>query len=100
VEAERERERVREGGLAWRGAAWRRRGNGSATVRAGHALPRDSGERRGRCDAGRRGRQVGRDAMGARSSAAGCGTGQCGEAVGAALTGGVSSTVRPIRFSN
>jgi hypothetical protein len=37
---------------------------------------------------------------GARSSAAGCGTGQRSEAVGAALIGGVGSTVRPIRFSN
>jgi lactate dehydrogenase-like 2-hydroxyacid dehydrogenase len=31
---------------------------------------------------------------------AGCGVGQCGEAVGAERTGGVGSTVRPIRFSN
>jgi hypothetical protein len=38
--------------------------------------------------------------MGARSSVAGCGTGQRGEAVGAMLTGGVGSTVHPIRFSN
>jgi hypothetical protein len=38
--------------------------------------------------------------MGAWSSATGCGAGQRGEAVGAALTGGVGSTVRPIRFSN
>jgi hypothetical protein len=40
----------------------------------------------------------GRD--GGRSLAAGCGMGQRGEAVGAALAGGVGSTVRPIRFSN
>jgi hypothetical protein len=31
---------------------------------------------------------------------AGCGAGQRGEAFGAALTGGVGSTVRPIRFLN
>jgi hypothetical protein len=37
---------------------------------------------------------------GAGSSASGCGTGQHGEAVRAALTGGVGSTERPIRFSN
>jgi hypothetical protein len=43
---------------------------------------------------------VGRDATGARLSAAGCGTGQRGEAVGVALTAGVGSKVRPIRFSN
>jgi hypothetical protein len=35
-----------------------------------------------------------------RSSAVGCGVGQRGEAVGAARTGGVGSTVRLIRFSN
>jgi hypothetical protein len=38
--------------------------------------------------------------MGARTLAVGCGAGQRGEAVGPALTGGVGSTVRPIRFSN
>jgi hypothetical protein len=37
---------------------------------------------------------------GARSSSAGCGTRQCGKAVGVALTGGVDGIVRPIRFSN
>jgi hypothetical protein len=35
---------------------------------------------------------------GARSSAAGCGTKQRGEAVGMALIGGAGNTVRPIRF--
>jgi hypothetical protein len=83
-----EAERERDGGLAWRG------------VRAGGALPRDSGERRGRRDAGRRGLQVGRDATGGRLSALRCGAGQHGEAVGAALTGGVGNTMRPIQFSN
>jgi hypothetical protein len=43
---------------------------------------------------------VGRDVTGARSSAAGCSARQRGEVVGAALTGGAGSTVRPIRFSN
>jgi hypothetical protein len=95
LEAERERERERGVGLVWR-----RRGSGPAAARAGGALPRDSGERRGRRDAGRRGRQVGRGTMGARSSVAGCGVGQRGEAVVAVLTCGVGSTVRPIRFSN
>jgi hypothetical protein len=42
MEAERERER--ESGVAWRGVEQR-----------GGALPRDSGERRGRRDVGRRG---------------------------------------------
>jgi hypothetical protein len=52
VEVEREREREREGGP---GAVWRRRGSGSAVACADGPLPRDSGERRGRCDAGRHG---------------------------------------------
>jgi hypothetical protein len=86
VQAEWEREREREGGLA--------------TVHVGGVFPRDSGERRGRGDAGRCGRQVGRSTTGARSSAARCGAWQRGEVVGAALTGGVGSTVRPIQFSN
>jgi hypothetical protein len=43
---------------------------------------------------------VGWGAMGAGSSASGCSVRQRGEAVGTALTGGVGSTVRPIRFSN
>jgi hypothetical protein len=51
VEAERER----EGGLAWRGAAWHWHGNGPAAARVGGVLPRDRGERRGRRDVGRRG---------------------------------------------
>jgi hypothetical protein len=37
---------------------------------------------------------------GLRSSMAGCGARQRSEAVGAALTGGAGSIVRPIRFSN
>jgi hypothetical protein len=64
------------------------------------ALPRDSGERRGRRDAGGVADRWARTRRGARSSVAQCGEGQRGEAVGAALTGGVGSTVRPIRFSN
>jgi hypothetical protein len=54
VETERKREREREGalGAAWSSAAaCRRRGSGSAAVRAGGALPRDSGGWRGRRDA-------------------------------------------------
>jgi hypothetical protein len=49
MEAEWER-----GGVVWSSAAaWRRRGNGPAVALAGGALPCDSGERRGRRDAGR-----------------------------------------------
>jgi hypothetical protein len=53
VEADRERERVRGGPWARRGvaAAWYRRGSDLAAARAGVALPRDSGGRRGRRDA-------------------------------------------------
>jgi hypothetical protein len=57
-EREREREREREGGpsMAWSSAAaWHQRGSGPAAVRTGDTLPRDSGERWGRRDAGRRG---------------------------------------------
>jgi hypothetical protein len=48
---------VREGeggpGTAWSSAAaWRRRGNGSVTARAGDGLPRDSGGWRGQRDTG------------------------------------------------
>jgi hypothetical protein len=52
------RERGRGGGtgVAWSStAARRRRGSGLAAARAGEALPHDSGERRGRRDAGPRG---------------------------------------------
>jgi hypothetical protein len=66
-----ERERG-EPGAAWSSAtAWRRRGSGIPKVWRG-----------------------------VRSSVAGCGAGQHGEAVSAALTGGIGSTVRLIRFSN
>jgi hypothetical protein len=46
----------RGAGVAWSSAAaWRRRGSGPAATRVGGALPHNSGERRGRRDAGRRG---------------------------------------------
>jgi hypothetical protein len=54
VEVEREREREREGalGVAWSNeAACHRRDSGPIAARVGGALPRDSGGRRGRCDA-------------------------------------------------
>jgi hypothetical protein len=55
VEAERKREREREGalGVAWSSvAACNRHFSGPAAVCAGGSLPRDSGGRRGRRDAG------------------------------------------------
>jgi hypothetical protein len=88
----------REGalGAAWSSAAacpWR--GSGPATARAGGTLPlpRDSGGRRGWCDAV----DVADRWAGTRR---GPGHQRRGEAVGAALIGGIGSTVRPIRFSN
>jgi hypothetical protein len=54
-------------------AVWRRCGNGPAAAHAGGALPRDSGEQRGRHDAvDVADRWVG-TLWGARSLAAGCG---------------------------
>jgi hypothetical protein len=79
--------------------AWRRSGPTAAC--AGDALPRDSGGRWGRHDADSvADRWAGSHGGGGWSLAAGCGARQRGEAVGAALTGGAGSTVRPIRFSN
>jgi hypothetical protein len=81
-------------GVAW-GSDVALGGSGPATARTSGALPRDSGGRRGtaRLTGG-----PGRDR--ARSSVAGCGARQRGEAIGAALTSGAGSTVRPIQFSN
>jgi hypothetical protein len=52
-----ERERERGGpSMVWSSTTvWHRCGSGPTASRAGGALPRDSGERRGRRDAGRRG---------------------------------------------
>jgi hypothetical protein len=45
------RERGRGLGAAWSSAmVWLRRGSGPVEARAGGALPRDNGERRGRCN--------------------------------------------------
>jgi hypothetical protein len=57
---------------------------------------RGSGGRRGRCDAV----DVANRWAGPRRGPIASGWVRRGEAVGAALTGGVGSTVRPIRFSN
>jgi hypothetical protein len=80
--------------------AWQRRGSGPATARAGGALPSDSGGRRGRRDVEAMADRWAGTRRGAQSSVAGRDARQRGEVVGATLTGGAGSTVRPIRFSN
>jgi hypothetical protein len=76
-----EAERGREGGLARRGAA-RRRGVGATVESGGVGATRSTWLIGGPGRDGGPGRQ------------------RRGEAVGASLTGGVGSTLRPIRFSN
>jgi hypothetical protein len=85
--------------VAWSSAAaWRWRGRAPAVARTGGTLKRDSGGWRDRRVAdGVADRWAGMR-RGARSSAVGCSARQRGEAIGAALTGGAGSTVRPIRF--
>jgi hypothetical protein len=92
---EREREREREGGpgAAWSiVAAWCQHGSGPATVENGGvgATVENGGVSATRIDVADRwtGTLRGPDHQ------------RLGEVVGAALTGGVSSTVRPIQFSN
>jgi hypothetical protein len=87
-----------EGGGPWCGvaSAWQRLGRGvrGRPVAARQWRAAGSARRRSTWLTGGPGRDE------APSSLYGCGTGQRGEAVGAALIGGVGSTVRPIRFSN
>jgi hypothetical protein len=85
-----EREREREGAL---GTVLR---SASARQQPG----RGACGRRGRRDADGVADRWAGTRQGARSSMAGCNVRQQGEAVGAALTGGADTTVRPIRFSN
>jgi hypothetical protein len=91
-------ERERGGAWARHGAVWHRCGSGPAVARAGGALPRDSVERRGRRDVDGVADRWAEMRRGARSLAAGCGVRQRSEAVGAALTSGAGSIVRPIHF--
>jgi hypothetical protein len=95
VETKWERDRVREGALAWRGIGVVAARPWCTRAARCHATVESGGVGATRVDVADRWARAG-----ARSSVSGCGAGQHGEAVEAAVTGGVGRTVRPIRFSN
>jgi hypothetical protein len=102
VEAERERERERGGpgrGVEQRGGVASTHQRPGCGVHGRLVIVRQW-RAAGSARRGTAWLQVGQDTTWAWSSAAGCGARQRGEAVGAALTGGAGSTVRPICFSN